>query len=41
MTKSHKRGYARIAVLALFLGLMGCHVSGSIDTPSKSMVQVQ
>jgi hypothetical protein len=40
MTKGHKRGYALIAVLALFLGLMGCHASGSINIP-KSTTQVQ
>ncbi len=40
MTKGHKKGYARIAVLALFLGLMGCHASGSIGNTS-SVTQVQ
>ena len=40
MTKGHKKGYARIAVLAVFLGLMGCHASGSIGT-GTSMTQVQ
>lgn len=40
MTKGHKKGYARIAVLAIFLGLMGCHASGSIGTTSN-VTQVQ
>ncbi|MCD6045691.1 MAG: hypothetical protein K0R48_854 [Gammaproteobacteria bacterium] len=41
MTKGYKKGYARIAVLALFLSLMGCHMSGSIGTASTHSVQVR
>jgi hypothetical protein len=40
MTKSHKRVYLRVAVLAVFLGLMGCHASASIGTTSH-VTQVQ